>query len=649
MLSMSPNEIGAEHAEGDAGTDDAGSLVFSGAALDRLRHDPFLRLDRSRVELNAYFRWTRGDTGDALGHWLAAEREEVFIQATQQLAFGATDRNGFVRASFYDHYRVLTSWRCGQQTKKVRLGPSSPRVCAICGASSPEAQFRTDAHVVPDMFGCRELLSNEECDDCNSRNGRTWENALGTLTHGDRSFAGIPGKGPTIPKLKVGKSYIGGSRGRGLTSIAIEDTQLFRLKGQGHAEIDLPYLGAQPALAAKSIAKMAWLMLRPVERERHSEILSWLLREDDNPVNLYHIWMGGRTSTVAAVWERVTDNDMLSEVIVMLAFGHVVLLWGTPDWGSGAARSLIMPPVPKLAATRGELTALQLTARGDERTVTTKRTLGISFKSHKRLHLTNPMAANVVVRLGEVEATIRTVAVSPPGASPERPTFHLSGGELVGSIDVSDDGTGTWAWAYTGVPSDGDLSRTLEVLRATLDGGVVDIGIVEGGAKLVESAAFAGEASQNHHLFQLARMSYYLGVIARRLAVKIDFSTFTDDDYEQARWIALGLVHGRYRVDVPGGEVAMVLSASQVESLAAKVGDRVENIVLREANDVACNILGVRIVVGARQFVLLQARVSTSWDDLLEVAKNEGRVAVTFICEEVAHVFEEPAAIHVVD
>lgn len=644
---MTPNENPTGLTEDDAGEGDAGSLVFSDAALDRLRNDPFLRLDRSRVELNAYFRWKRGDIGDGLSRWLAAEREEVFIQATQQLAFGATDRNGFVRASFYDHYRLLTSWRCGQQTKKVTLGPASPRICAICGASKPEATFRKEAHVIPDMFGCRELLSNEECDACNARSGETWENALGILTHGDRSFAGILGKGPTTPKLKVGKSYIGGSRSRGLTNIAIEDQQLFRLKGDGHAQLDLPYLAAQPVLAAKAIAKMAWLLVSPVERKRHSDILNWLLREDDNPVNLYHIWMGGRSSSVAAVWERVGDSDALSELIVMLAFGHVVLLWGTPDWSSGAPRGLIMPPVPKLAATRGELTALLLTARGDERTSTTKRTLGISFKSRRRLHLTNPMTANVAVHLGEVVATIQTVAVSPTGASPDRPTFHLSGGELVGTIEVADAGTGTWVWAYAGVPSEGDLTRTLDVLRGTLGGGVVDINLVDDGATLVESATFTGEALQNHHLFQLARMSYYLGVIARRLEVKIEFNTFTDDDYEQARWIALGLIHGQYRVDVPDGEVVMVFSASQVESLAEKVGDRVKNIVLHASDEVVCDVLGARIVVGARQLVLLQAKVSTSWNDLLSIAKIEGRVAVTFDCGEVAHVFEEPTAIRV--
>jgi hypothetical protein len=495
------------------------------------------------------------------------------------------------------------------------------------------------------MFGCRNLLSNEECDECNLKSGTTWETELGHLTLGARAFSGVRAKGGGTPKIKTGGSFIGGGAVIGGTSVTSGDRELFKITGPGRAEIEIPQHPARPAKAAAAIAKMAWLMLSPEERDRHFGIRS-LLRDDvSHRSRLYELWIARRIPTTIAIWERIGDHD-LAQMIAMLAFGHVVLLWAPPDWETGSPRDLLMPPLPQGADHEGGLVARLFTGNGDDRTLGTTRTVQLAFEQYQRVHAKTPLPVEMVVREGSSEARVSTFALSPADATPTSPHFCLSGGELVGQVEIRDQsGNGDWSWSYQAGSTEGDLDRTIAALEGALRGGSVAVTSPVDHAVLCEGVFPPTAATDATQICQVTRMAYYIGVINRRLGKEIALVDFADDDLTLARWIAAGLTHGRFAQRTENGRFVIGLKASLVEHLATQLGDGAQTVSFRIEE--TYDLLGTEISVGPTRLLLFEAKLDGNWESLLQTAKTSGHAQASFLCNRTGHVFEEhevPAA-----
>lgn len=506
--------------------------------------------------------------------------------------------------------------------------------------SEPLRTFKTEAHVIPEMFGCRDLLTNEECDQCNADSGRAWEAELGHFTLGDRAFGGVRKKTSAAPKIKVGPgSYIGGQKAGAGVNIVSMGREIFRITGPNTAEIDLPYNAAHPSRAAKAVAKMAWLMLSLDQRLKHHGISAWLAGGSACETQVYHVWMACRVPTTVAIWEPLGDDRELAEIIVMLAFGNVMLLWAPPDWETGATRDLLMPPFPRGAAVNGRLTARRYNAEEHTRTKAGSRTIGLSFETMWRVHLTAPTPVEVVVREGEKESRLLTTAVSPPGATPEQPHFQLRGGDLVGSIEVKTHGE-SWSWSYQARPSDGDVERTIEVMNATARGGSVAIACTSDHQLILNVDRFDRPGDDNRDVSPLVEIAYNVGIVNRRFGLEIEMMEFSDDDLVLARWLALGVTYGSFQEEEPDGERSVSLGSEAIEELAATVGNQRRNISFANENT-RCQLFTTDIVVGQTQLVLFDARVVGDWETLLADARAHGRVFVTFECSRVGHIFDD--------
>ncbi len=81
---------------------------------------------------------------------------------------------------------------------------SAPRSCRFCLRYAPDATFRMAAHVVPEAFGNRSLLSADECDSCNQI-GSLFESDLANLLFGSRLISMLPSKKSAV-KYRLGKS-----------------------------------------------------------------------------------------------------------------------------------------------------------------------------------------------------------------------------------------------------------------------------------------------------------------------------------------------------------------------------------------------------------------------------------------------------------
>lgn len=612
---------------------------FSSAALDRLKSDPFLLFDASRVAVRAYFLWLNGAPGDAFSHWVHAERLEVLQQAKEKLVFGSSDRNGLTPGSFYEHYRLVASWSALHGERRLPLGPREPRRCCICGRGKPEASFRTVAHVIPEMFGRANLLSNEECDDCNGESGKTWETELGALTLGARAFSAMGAKKGGTPKAKIGAGYVGGGSA-GITRVTSSDQEVLKITGPGRAEIQIPQLAARPSDAALAIAKMAWLMLPTDVRQKHPGIRSMLRGErqlPEQPTPLFDIWMACRVPTTVNVWERVGDEE-LAKVVVLLAFGHVALLWACPDEETGMNRDVIIPPLPATANHAGGLTARRFMGKRDERTRAGARTIALEFQSYQRVHAATEQPVRVVLRHEQGEACLDTFASSPAGASEERAHFVLRGGELVGQIELEDvSGTGEWTWMHSAFPTEGDLPRTVAVLRATLNGAAIEVWCPTDGAVFFTGSFPPCSPDEAARVCRVTEMAYYVGVVNRKFGKAIELASFSHDDLMLARWLALGVTHGGFQERPSDGRCTIEAEPGLIKKLRDDLGTPQT---FSLGSHVTHELLGTEIDVGPTRLVVIDPKLDGDWETLLTDAERDGSASVVFLCERIQHVFE---------
>lgn len=111
---------------------------------------------------------------------LKAQMEDLFKELWQQYDLYVFDKN--------------TKQTIGEKDK-------SKRVCRFCGKKSPEVTFKSVAHAVSEALGNKEIVLNEECDDCNNKFGSKVEIDLIEYLRFYCVFFGIKGK-EKIPEIK---------------------------------------------------------------------------------------------------------------------------------------------------------------------------------------------------------------------------------------------------------------------------------------------------------------------------------------------------------------------------------------------------------------------------------------------------------------
>jgi len=88
----------------------------------------------------------------------------------------------------------------GMYDNKLTLKHKHQRTCRFCNKSYPDVKFSNRAHIIPELLGNKNLLSDFECDSCNSRFGK-YENDLANFLGPFRTAAAVKGKNG-VPKYR---------------------------------------------------------------------------------------------------------------------------------------------------------------------------------------------------------------------------------------------------------------------------------------------------------------------------------------------------------------------------------------------------------------------------------------------------------------
>ena len=165
---------------------------------------------------------------------------------------------------------------------KKSLIPKQSRICRFCGKSYPEVKFNKVAHRVPELLGNKNLLSDFECDNCNSHFGK-YESDLANFLGPTRALSEIKGKNG-IPKYKSrDKTFSLSVNDKSKIDIKIDDDP------EHHAFIDKnmivfhsksdPFI---PLNVYKCLLKSAISFIDTAEVQKMKRSLEFLL--DDNSV-----------------------------------------------------------------------------------------------------------------------------------------------------------------------------------------------------------------------------------------------------------------------------------------------------------------------------------------------------------------------------
>jgi hypothetical protein len=99
------------------------------------------------------------------------------------------------RRSFYEErYETIAGYLFETGNRVSVTDPGENRICRFCSRDSTHATFNSESHAIPEFLGNRTVFCGNECDECNARFGRDYEDHLAKWSHLVRSTMKIRGK-----------------------------------------------------------------------------------------------------------------------------------------------------------------------------------------------------------------------------------------------------------------------------------------------------------------------------------------------------------------------------------------------------------------------------------------------------------------------
>lgn len=212
-------------------------------------------------------------------------------------------------------YTALSMVSIPRGAPRTHLDHSLESTCRYCGKAAPEATFRTDAHVIPELLGNRALLASDECDDCNAFFAATLEDSLGKFLGPGRTLTQLPGKSGVPTHKESDHSVVIRLEPTGLEIRAATSANAVTIdEAADRISLRLARQAYTPIAVYKAIVKMAIGLLPPSELTHFQDTIAWL-REPANahtnpiasPLNLAMAFVQGIYPTpgvVAFVFRR---------------------------------------------------------------------------------------------------------------------------------------------------------------------------------------------------------------------------------------------------------------------------------------------------------------------------------------------------------
>lgn len=182
---------------------------------------------------------------------------------------------------------------CPAESMKRKLKRQAERVCRFCGLRKPQTKFSSIPHVIPELLGNKYLISDFECDACNTHFS-TLENDLANYLGATRAFNQVPAKDkvPTFTSLggqvvvKKEDFYGVENSTKIVRNSADDDSFTFNLE-TGDCEIKYLKQPYTPLKVYKALLKIAMSVMPEQHVGDYAELLCLLLVDEHNILARY--------------------------------------------------------------------------------------------------------------------------------------------------------------------------------------------------------------------------------------------------------------------------------------------------------------------------------------------------------------------------
>jgi len=188
------------------------------------------------------------------------------------------------------HYDVIARFLFVAD-RKFRIKDHSSeatRRCRFCVRGVPEVTFKHVAHAVPEFIGNRDILSMNECDECNSFLAHNYEDHLGNWSHLARITAQVRGKNgkPTFKRKDGSMRIDAGAEG---LRIALSDPKFTSdmFPKDGPFSLTFPAAGTAsklyvPIRATMALVKVVCSICPADQLQECQPAMDWLMRRESD-------------------------------------------------------------------------------------------------------------------------------------------------------------------------------------------------------------------------------------------------------------------------------------------------------------------------------------------------------------------------------
>ncbi len=163
---------------------------------------------------------------------------------------------------------------------KLFIGSENKRICRFCGKIEPKTTFKKIAHAIPEFLGNHNLITYEECDECNKYFGDGIEQHFAKYTFPQRTISQIIGKNG-IPKYETNDNEIKIWIDK-IVNVEVRGNACYKIdKENKHITINTKTQEHIPREVYRCLVKMALSLIERSELENFKDAIHWL--KNSNP------------------------------------------------------------------------------------------------------------------------------------------------------------------------------------------------------------------------------------------------------------------------------------------------------------------------------------------------------------------------------
>lgn len=231
--------------------------------------------------------------------------------------------------SLSENYSPLICYHLNNDNK-IHLGEKKDNTCRFCGKKHPEVTFKMITHAIPEFIGNKTLISEYECDVCNSLFSQM-ETQMSNYMNLYHTAAQVSGK-RGVPSYKPNsqqKSRIDlGLRTVNIKSVQGDD-QIVHLDEEGKTLTCQGHRSYMPQMIYKCLTKMAMTIMPENELNSFTATLDWLQGKIEYSKNLilrfrYYPGIKPLSFVSCMLFKRKDETKNVPYCLFVLAYSNFV-------------------------------------------------------------------------------------------------------------------------------------------------------------------------------------------------------------------------------------------------------------------------------------------------------------------------------------